>query len=70
MKKNKINENIFDSAKRFTDAFFDGLKNNAVDKMISKAEKTNVELPIIQKLKEIKQRKLELDELIKKYSKK
>ena len=62
--------NIFDAVKKLSDRFFDGLKNNAVDSMISKVHKNNVELPIIKKMRELEERKHELDVLIKKYSKK
>ena len=62
--------NIFDAAKKLSDSFFDGLKNNAVGSMISKVKKNNVELPIIKKMRELEERKRELDVLIKKYSKK
>lgn len=34
-----VNENIFDAAKRFSDAFFDGLKANATNKAIEAAKK-------------------------------
>jgi hypothetical protein len=69
MKKKKTNENIFDAGRRFTDAFFDGLKNNATDKMLSKSKDMGVPLPIIDKMKKLQKEKEELDDLIKKYSK-
>ena len=39
-KKNKLNEGVFDAAKRFSDAFFDGLKMNATNKALEKAKKS------------------------------
>ena len=63
-------KNIFEVAKKFTDAFFDGLKSNSVDKMLAKAEQSKVEEPILAKMREIIDRKSELEALIKKYSKK
>lgn len=65
----KIKENIFDSAKKFTDAFFDGLKNNAIDKVLQKAQEHGAPHPLIQKMKDLEKEKKELDALIKKYSK-
>jgi hypothetical protein len=41
-KKETINEGLFGAAKKFTDAFFDGLKNNATKAMLDKAEKEGV----------------------------
>ena len=38
MSKEKTNEGIFGAAKRFSDAFFDGLSRNATDKMMKKAK--------------------------------
>ena len=39
MKKKKVNEGLFSASKRFSDAFFDGLKNNATNKAINVAKK-------------------------------
>ena len=69
MSKEKTNEGIFGAAKKFSDAFFDGLKNNATKSMLSKAEKQGVPVPIIQKMKELQKEKDELDAIIRKYSK-
>jgi hypothetical protein len=68
-KKETINEGLFGAAKKFTDAFFDGLKNNATKAMLARAEKEGVPLPIIQKMKDLEKEKQELDDIIKKYSK-
>lgn len=69
MSKEKTNEGIFGAAKKFSDAFFDGLKNNATKSMLSKAEKQGVPVPIIQKMKDLQKEKDELDAIIRKYSK-
>jgi glycerol-3-phosphate dehydrogenase len=67
--KQKTNEGLFGSAKKFTDSFFDGLKNNAVDSVIKQAEQSGVPFPITKKLQQLRKEKEELDALIKKYSK-
>lgn len=69
MSKEKTNEGIFGAAKKFSDAFFDGLKNNATKSMLSKAEKQGVPVPIIQKMKDLQKEKDKLDAIIRKYSK-
>ncbi len=69
MGKNKTNEGLFSASKRFSDAFFDGLKNNATKRMLSKAEKQGVPVPIIQKMKNLQKEKDELDTLLAKIEK-
>jgi hypothetical protein len=69
MKKETTNEGLFGAAKQFSDAFFDGLKNNATKSMLDKAEKQGMPLPIIQKMKNLEKEKQELDAIIRKYSK-
>ena len=61
MKKKKTNENVFDAGKRFTDAFFDGLKRNAVNKALIAAKK-NPELPV-----PIVNKMIQLDKLAKEF---
>lgn len=68
MKKKTTNENVFGAVKKFTDAFFDGLKNNATTSILTKAENAGVPLPIVEKLKKLEKEKQELDMIIKKYS--
>ena len=36
--KQPIKEGLFSSAKKFTDAFFDGLKQNAINKALDQAK--------------------------------
>jgi hypothetical protein len=64
-----LQEGLFGAAKKFTDAFFDGLKNNTINSFLSKAEDRGVDAPIIAKMKKLQAEKEELDALIKKYSK-
>jgi hypothetical protein len=62
-------EGLFGAAKKFSDAFFDGLKNNATKAMLDRAEQEGVPLPIIQKMKNLKKEKEELDKLLSDISK-
>jgi hypothetical protein len=68
-KKETINEGLFGAAKKFTDAFFDGLKSNAVNKALKQAEKNpKIPTPIIDKMKEIDKLAKELENDLKYYS--
>lgn len=69
MKDKKINENIFDAAKKFSDAFFDGLKNNAVDRILAKARAARMSQEAIEKMEKIKKEKEELDKILSKIPK-
>jgi len=64
MKIKPVNENIFGAAKRFSDAFFDGLKNNATEKMLAKARKAGMERDAIVQMEKIKREKDELDRIL------
>jgi hypothetical protein len=64
MKIKPINENIFGAAKRFSDAFFDGLKNNATDRVLAKARKAGMERDAIAQMEKIKREKEELDRIL------
>lgn len=60
--KKQVNENIFDAAKRFSDAFFDGLKQNATNKAIQAAKKNKkIPLAIIDKMEQIEKAAKELE---------
>lgn len=65
MSKQKVNEGLFGAAKKFSDAFFDGLKSNATNKAIQ-AAKNNKSVPpkIIQKMTEIERASKELDRML------
>ena len=66
MKKKSSNGNIFDIAKRFSDALFDGLKESATNKAISAAKKNNnIQPKIVQKMSDIERASKELDQMLK-----
>jgi hypothetical protein len=64
MKIKPINENIFGAAKRFSDAFIDGLKSNATDRVLAKARKAGMERDAIAQMEKIKREKEELDRIL------
>ncbi len=64
MKIKPINENIFGTAKRFTDTFFDGLKNNATDRMLKQVEKAGASPELIRVMNKLQQDKDELDAIL------
>lgn len=69
MAKQKVNEGIFGAAKKFSDAFFDGLKTNATNKAIEAARK-NKQVPsqLVQKMTELEKLAKELKSDLEKYS--
>jgi len=67
-KKEKTNENVFTAAKKFTDAFFDGLQKGQEDRVIRQAEKAGVEAEALYKMRKIKQEKAELERLLAKHT--
>jgi hypothetical protein len=68
MKKN-IKEGLFGSVKKFSDAFFDGLKSNAINKALKHAEKNpKIPTPIIDKMRAIDKLAKELEDDLKYYS--
>lgn len=69
MAKKVINEGLFGAAKKFSDAFFDGLKNNAVDSVINQAKRARMEKDVIEKMEKIKKEKEELDAILAKIPK-
>lgn len=69
MKKKPVNEGLFTAAKKFTDAFFDGLKANAADRMIRKAQKQGMPSEVTDLMNKIQKDKDELDALLDKISK-
>ena len=60
-----IQEGLFGAAKQFSDAFFDGLKNNAVDKVLAKARKARLHQDDIDKMEDIRREKQQLDKILK-----
>lgn len=63
-KSKEVNEGIIMAAKKFSDAFFDGLKQNAVDRMIKKAEDANVDPEVLKTMQRIKKDSEELKKLL------
>jgi cell division protein FtsL len=68
-KEEKINEGIFGAAKKFSDAFFDGLKNNAADRVLQTAKKQGVPKEVTDLMDKIKKEKEELDAILQRISK-
>lgn len=69
MAKKVINEGLFGAAKKFSDAFFDGLKNNAADRVLQTAKKQGVPKEVTDLLDKIKKEKEELDTILQRISK-
>ena len=69
MSKEKTNEGLFGTAKKFSDSFFNGLQKNTHDKFIQRARKAGTPKVLTDKMEKIRKEKAELDKLIKKYSK-
>ena len=67
MGKNKTNEGLFGAAKKFSDAFFDGLSKNASNRMIQKAKKAGMPKDAIDVMNNIQKEKDYLDSLLKSY---
>jgi len=67
MSKKKTNEGLFGAAKKFSDAFFDGLSKNASNRMIQKARKAGLPKDAIDVMNNIQKEKDYLDSLLKKY---
>jgi hypothetical protein len=66
MKKETTNEGLFGAARKFSDAFFDGLKSNAVNRALKQAEKNpQMPSPIIEKMKAIDKAAKELENMLK-----
>jgi len=69
MSKERTNEGLFGAAKKFSDAFFDGLKSNATNKAIRAAKKNKaVPTKIVDKMKQIDKLAKELEDDLKYYS--
>lgn len=57
-------EGLFGAAKKFSDAFFDGLKNNAVDRVLSKASEKGIPKEVTDLMSKIREDKEELDAIL------
>ena len=64
MSKQIQQEGLFGAAKKFSDAFFDGLKNNAVDRVLVKAKEKGVPAEVTNLMDKIRDDKKELDSLL------
>lgn len=69
MSKQKVNEGLFSATKKFSDAFFDGLKSNATNRAIEAAKK-NKQVPshLVKKMSELEKLANELKSDLEKYS--
>jgi len=67
-KKKELQE--ISGVSKFVDKFFQGVINNTADRFLSKAKSSGVNDEIINKMKEISKQTKELDDIIRKYSKK
>lgn len=66
--KQPIKEGLFGAAKKFTDAFFDGLKSNAVNKALEQAKQNKLPADVIDTMERIQKETERLNNIIKKYS--
>ena len=65
MSKKQVNEGLFGAAKKFSDAFFDGLKTNATNKAIEAAKKNKVvPTKIVDKMVELEKASKELQKML------
>ena len=70
MSKDKVNEGLFSAAKKFSDAFFDGLSKNASNRMLDKARKAGAPKELTDVMAKIQKDKDELDAILDRISKK
>lgn len=64
MSKKNTNEGLFGAAKKFSDAFFDGLQKNTADKVIKKAHSAKMDKKVVDTMKRIEKEKKQLDRLL------
>ena len=67
--KQPIKEGLFGAAKKFTDAFFDGLKQNAINKALDQAKQNKLPQDVIDAMERMEKERDTLNKLIQKYSK-
>ena len=70
MAKDKVNEGLFSSARKFSDAFFDGLSKNATQKMLAQAKKAGAPKELTDVMAKIQKDKAELEAILDRISKK
>jgi hypothetical protein len=66
--KQPMQEGLFGAAKKFTDAFFDGLKSNAINKALEQAKQNKFPPDVIDSMERIENERQRLSQIIKKYS--
>jgi hypothetical protein len=66
--KQPMQEGLFGAAKKFTDAFFDGLKSNAINKALEQAKQNKLPADVIDTMEKIQKETERLNNIIKKYS--
>jgi hypothetical protein len=66
--KQPVEDVLYGAAKKFTDAFFDGLKANAVNKALEQAKQNKFPPDVIDSMERIENERQRLSQLIKKYS--
>ena len=66
MENKNLNEGLFGAAKKFSDAFFDGLKSNVTNKALETAKQTKSIPPqIVKKMSELDKAAKELEKMLK-----
>lgn len=60
MSKKQLNEGVFGAVKIFSDAFFDGLKNNTTNRIIEKAKQRGLPKEILDNMIRIQKEKEDL----------
>jgi hypothetical protein len=68
MSKEIQKEGLFSATKKFTDAFFDGLKGNAVNRALEQAKQNKLPPDVIDSMQKIENERQRLSQIIKKYS--
>lgn len=69
-KKQKVNEGLFSTAQKFSNAFFDGLSKNATKSMLSKAKKAGVPKELTDAMAKIQKDKDEIEAILDRIAKK
>lgn len=67
--KKPINEGLFGGIKKFSDAFFDGLKDNTINAALERAKDNKLPAEIVRAMEKVKREGDEFRALLKKYEK-
>jgi hypothetical protein len=68
--KQPMQEGLFSAAKQFTDAFFDGLKTNAINRALDQAKNNKMPDDVIDSMEKIEKETQRLKNLVKSYQRK